>query len=234
MLAVNSSCRMLRWSIHFGALVALWFCTAVTAHASSIVSIESDSANSESGLGRFTGSVEYFDLTSTLVVTLTNTSDLSNGGYITGFLFNIASSDPRASASLLDSPAPTHPFENCTGNGLSGQPFGNPFTAGAAMGGDFLGGGSPVKGIAVGDTGTFSFHVNAADANFLSAMNFITGGPYDFNFLVRFRGFDDGGSDKVPVHTNFVPLPPALPLGATGLVFAIIGSWRMRRKPASV
>jgi hypothetical protein len=212
----------------------MWLCTAVAAHASSIVSIESDSANSTSGLGTFTGSVEYFDLTSTLVVTLTNTSNAANGGYITGFLFNIASSDPNASASLLDSPAPTHPFENCSGNGLNGQPFGNPFSAGAALGGDFLGGESPVDGIAVGQTGAFSFHVNAADASFLSAMNFLTGGPYDFNFLVRFRGFEDGGSDKVPVHTNFVPLPPALPLGATGLVLAVIGSWRMRRKHTSV
>ena len=222
--------RTLRRSFRLGAFCAVVMLSSIRADASSVVSLVSDSANSTSGLGSFSGSLEYFDLTSTLVVSLTNTSNISNGGYITGFLFNIASSDPKASATLLDSPAPTHPFENCQGNGLSGQPFGNPFSAGAALGGDFLGGGDPVNGIAVGDTGTFSFHVNAADASFLSAMNFITGGPYAFNFIVRFRGFEDGGSDKVPAFTNFVPLPPALPLGATGLVLAIFGSWRMRRK----
>ncbi len=177
-----------------------------------VVNIFGDTGNSTENLGNFEGFVQYDFLggsSGLLTVSLTNTSDVDNGGKITGFLFNMDSAD--AVATLASG---THPFTQCTGNGLNGQPFGNPFDAGAALGGKFEGGGSPNKGVAVGDTGLFTFNINASDASSLSALSFMTG-AFDFNFLVRFRGFEDGGSDKVPA----APAPGALALmGAAGLV----------------
>jgi len=121
-----------------------------------------------------------------------------------------------------------------TGSGLSGEPFGNPFDAGAALGGSFLGGGSPNAGIGVGQTGTFSFLISALDAGGLNASDFLNGGPFDFNFVIRFRGFEDGGSDKVPAAMlttpNVVPVPMPLALGAAGLIAAMVGSYRLRNK----
>jgi hypothetical protein len=185
------------------------------------VQISGGGSSSLEGLGSFTGSIEYssadaFSTTGTLIVTLTNTSSPANGGFLTGFLFNIGGGDSGASATLATG---THPFTNCTGNGLSGSPYGD-YEGGAALGGSFLGGGSPNPGIAVGDTGVFSFNVSASDAGTLTALDFLNGGSLNFNFLVRFKGFEDGGSDKVGAVV--VPLPPALGLGLAGLVGAAI------------
>ena len=99
-----------------------------------------------------------------------------------------------------------------------------------AIGGSFLGGGNPNPGIGVGQTGMFTFNITASDAGVLTALDFLTGGSFDFNFLVRFRGFQDGGSDKVG--GIVVPLPPALTLGLLGL--ACMGAARrlQRRRPS--
>jgi hypothetical protein len=202
---------------------------AASARAGS-VAILGDGMNSAEGLGSFEGLLEYdadlFSTVGTLQIMLTNTSAPDNGGYITGFLFNIASAED-ATATLLSDPESLYPFEQCFGGGLNGQPYGNPYDAGAALDGTFLGGGDPAAGIAVGETGTFAFQIQSPNAGSLTAMNFVEGGPYDFDFLVRFRGFDDGGSDKVPVVV--VPLPLPLALGAVGFVGAMIGAARWRR-----
>jgi MYXO-CTERM domain-containing protein len=177
--------------------------------AADIIDIGGDTSNSTEGLGDFSGTIEYnFDSgdMGSLIVSLTNTSNPANGGYITGFVFNINSTDDDAMAELLSG---THPFVGVADE--NGAPFGT-FDAGAALGGNWEGGGSPNSGIAVGDTGIFNFKITAADAMTLAAMNFITG-PNEFNFVVRFRGFVNGGSDKVPV-----PAPAALALlGLAGL-----------------
>jgi len=194
------------------------------------VAFISDEFSSTEGLGSFDGLLDYdadlFSTVGTLQIMLTNTSAPENGGYITGFLFNIASAED-ATATLLSDPESIYPFEQCVGNGLSGRPYGNPYDAGAALGGKFLGGGNPTGGIAVGDTGSFMFRIESADAGALTASSFLDGGPYDFDFLVRFRGFDDGGSDKVPA--VMIPLPAPIALGAVGLVAAMIGAARYRR-----
>ncbi len=206
---------------------------ASAAHAGSIVEISGGPASGLEGLGSFTGSIEYstanaFSTTGTLVVSLTNTSPAANGGFISGFLFNIGGSDASASATLQA--GATHAFSTCTGGGLSGQPFGNPFDGGAALGGSFLGGGNPNGGIAVGQTGVFTFNISAADAGLLTAMDFLNGGSFDFNFIVRFRGFVDGGSDKVGA--VIVPLPPAVAMGLAGLGIAGFAARRQRRNKA--
>jgi hypothetical protein len=218
-------CQKSLWS----AVLIACLLVAVPAHAGS-VAILGDTLNSAEGLGSFDGTLEYdadpFSTVGMLEIMLTNTSAPDNGGYITGFLFNIASEE-AVTATLLSDPGSPYPFEQCLGGGLNGQPFGNPYDAGAALDGTFLGGGDPTRGIAVGDSGTFAFRIESADAGSLTAMSFLEGGPYDFDFIVRFRGFDDGGSDKVPAVV--VPLPVPLALGAIGLVGAMIGAARWRR-----
>lgn len=203
---------------------------ATPAQAGSVAFIGDESSSTE-GLGSFEGLLEYdADLFSTvgmLQIMLTNTSAPGNGGYITGFLFNIADNGGDSTATLLADPESIYPFEQCVDNGLSGRPYGNPYDAGAALGGKFLGGGNPTGGIAVGDTGSFTFRIESADAGSLTAGSFLDGGPYDFDFLVRFRGFDDGGSDEVPA--VMIPLPASIALGAIGLVAAMMGAARCRR-----
>ena len=149
----------------------------------------------------------------------TNTSAPANGGFITGFVFAIDSADDGAAGSLL--PGASHPLFLNTGP-QAAPPFGG-FDAGAALGGDWTGGGSPAGGIAVGATGDFNFNITASDFASLTASSFING-PDDYNFVVRFRGFVNGASDKVP--GQIVPAPGALALlGIAGL----FGARRNRR-----
>ncbi|CAG1002240.1 hypothetical protein PHYC_02979 [Phycisphaerales bacterium] len=168
-----------------------------------VIPIYSDNANSTENLGWFVGSVNYVAQTPStglLTISLTNTSPLANGGKITGFVFNIDSSDPAADATLATA---SHPFLNSGTEDAS--PFGT-FEAGAALGGNWLGGGSPNAGIAVNSTGSFSFNIAAADAGSLAAGDFLSDGTP--GFVVRFRGFENEGSDKSPA----VPAPGLLTL----------------------
>jgi MYXO-CTERM domain-containing protein len=183
-----------------------------------VLPIQADMDNSSSFLGDYTGTLDYTGAgtSGTLLVSLTNTTDLLNGGYLTAFIFNFVSSDPLASVILASSTDPD--FSDAAGS--SGAPFGDPFDAGAGLGGTFLGSGSPAQGLAIGQSATFTFNVTATDAGSLTASSFMSG-PYQFNFLVRFRGFENGGSDKVPGQT--VPGPGALALLALG---GLIGSRR--------
>jgi hypothetical protein len=185
-----------------------------------LIHIESYPPASTGQLGAFTGTLEYeFDLglnSWTLLVSLTNASPPDNGGYITGFIFNIDSQDANASATLHSG---SHPFQNAPNQ--NGQPIGGMYDAGAILGGSFQGGGgNPNQGIGVGQSGFFLFLVSASDAAALTAASFING-PEQYDFLVRFRGFNGGGSDKVPGQETSgppVPGPAALMVMAVGLV----------------
>jgi hypothetical protein len=105
---------------------------------------------------------------------------------------------------------------------VAADPFG-PYEAGATLtSSNFNGGGAPQNGIPVGVTGIFSFNVTGLDAPSLDVMDFLserTGNNDDHlsAFVARFRGFEDDGSDKVPVCIpkcdNDCP-PPAIPLPA--------------------
>jgi hypothetical protein len=188
-----------------------------------IISIQSNSAASTNGLGTFSGTIDYgFSLllnSWAVTISLTNTSPAANGGYITAFIFNIDSSDPNASATLVSGPSPWMDTPHA-----NGQPYGNPYTAGASIDMSFQGsGGNPNQGIGVGGTGVFTFTVSATDAAALSASSFING-PYPYDFLVRFRGFENHSSDKVP--GQIVPGPAVLTAMAFGL--AMIGRRRRR------
>jgi len=217
--------------ISLKVLVAMWGAAlAACPTLADSIEIVSDPWASTEGLGSFAGTLDYqaeaFSTAGILTVMLTNTSDAANGGFITGFLFNIGGGVEDATASLLDSPEQIHPFTQCLGRGLNGKPFGKPFDAGAALGGKFAGGGKPTEGIAVGETGVFAFEIAADDAGSLSALDFLEGGSFEHNFIVRFRGFADGGSDKVA--GMIVPLPTPLLLGAAGLAGVMV----IRRRSA--
>jgi len=174
-----------------------------------IINIVADTNNSTEGLGDFSGTLQYdyqMGDMGLLTLIINNTSDEANGGWITGIIFNFASSDENATADLADA---TYPFDNAPGQ--SGVPFGDPYMGGAALGGEWLDGGDPRLGIGVDESGTFIFDITATDAGLLTAGSFLQG-PYDFNFLVRFRGFENGGSDKVPA----LPAPGAIALLGLG------------------
>jgi hypothetical protein len=170
-------------------------------------------SNGLEGLGSFTGTMSWTYLGSgmgTLAVSLDNTSPAANGGYLTGFAFNTASG---VGLTLASAP-------NAAWLGMSNvhaSPFPN-FDFGAALGGNWLGGGSPNGGIAAGSSGAFSFNVTGADsllAGLTDASFFDTSNGY--GFAARFRGFEDGGSDKVPGEIAVVPLPQTLGLAAASL-----------------
>ena len=185
-----------------------------------------DTGNSTDGLGDFTGFLTYEFVTGdlgVLTVELTNTSEPSNDGWITGFIFNFGTTDPDAYVQFEKG---THPFLDAPGQ--NGNPFGSIYMAGAALGGNWIDGGVPEDGIAVGDTGVFDFEVIAKDAAALTASSFLDG-PYQFNFIVRFRGFLDGNSDMAPaVPTPGAPCPWDLDdNGSVGVsdFLSLLASW---------
>ena len=182
-------------------------------------------------LGDFLGELTYAASTSsnaTLTISLTNTSPGDNGGYLTAFVFNnpgnlitgvtLAGSDPDFS--LLGG--------GTFSNGIKASPYGK-FDIGASTGGKFLGGGSPSKGIGVGGAATFTFSLTGSNFTTLTAGSFFStlsvgeGGLCCEAFVARFRGFEDGGSDKTPgsISTGPVPEPSSISLiGAGALAWA--------------
>lgn len=193
------------------------------AHAGSI-DIQSDTANSSHGMGSFVGQISYnydSDLEiGKLIVELTNTSDQ---GFLTGFMFNINSIDQNASAALTETSHAS--FDDLAQSELDTSEFGT-FEAGAGLHGMFENSIKPSLGVLIDDTGTFEFDVAAEDAMFLDALDFVTG-EEDFNFLVRFMGFDGGVSDMVP-GMSMIPTPHAALLGIAGLGVLVIAPRRRR------
>lgn len=188
-------------------------CLAGASHASSLP-IFSNGALSTEGLGSFVGSVEYTYLgsnTGQLAVSLTNTTDPMIGGYITAFMFRTPESMGTISSSMLSS---SYPALTNIPAGASGSPFPGSWIGGAGTGGSWLSGGSPNGGVGVGQTGSWLFQISGAMASMLTSSIFVGGNsntdPYAF--IVRFRGMENDGSDKVP--GEHVPSPAALSLVA--------------------
>jgi len=174
------------------------------------------SATGLEGLGAFTASVTYDysgGTTASLTIVLTNTSAVDNGGYITA----IALCNPGGAtiASLLST-------DQASFDGLDGPIDANPlgvYQSGASTSNSWTGGGSPAAGIGVGQAGTFVFSVvGTADIlGGLDATSVLCSGD-DSGMAVRFRGFENGGSDKVQ---GFIPAPGAFALlGLAGMLGA--------------
>ena len=153
----------------------------------------SEGANSK---GIFTSLVTYTysgsGTSANVSVLLTNTTLLANGGFITGLAVN---PDPGATGLVFNS-CTNAAFIDC-GSPVSAAPFGN-FVAGAALGGNWLGGGSPNAGIAIGASATFNFTISGSAA-LLGAMTAedVFDEENDRALVVRFRGGVGGWSDKV-------------------------------------
>jgi hypothetical protein len=158
-------------------------------------------------LGSFSGVLNYTPTSSStgvVDIALTNTSPAANGGYLTAFAFNLPAAASVTSATittdrehfeLLGAPA----FDD----GVSANPFGL-FDIGASTGQSFSGGGAPHRGAGVGETASFSFQLTGtglgglSSADFLNTLSAPHGSDARANFVVRFRGFTNGGGDKVP------------------------------------
>jgi hypothetical protein len=178
-------------------------------------------------LGSFTGSIEYVpaiadDVNSvaTLTITLTNTSSEGNGGYLTAFALNLPD---NLSATLIQNPYDLG-FSQLGDTGVPdtvNAPAYGKFDIGASLSNSFLGKGNPNGGIGVGQTATFTFSLSGNLETFsaeslLGLQSTGTGAGEGYQaFVARFRGFEDDGSDKVPIS---VPEPGTLILVGAGLL----------------
>lgn len=180
-----------------------------------------ESGSSEWGLGSFTGDLLYDPTTGILNLTLENTSDPANEGYLTGVVLN----NPGGIDGIVFSDSDFDLIED-----VAASPYGT-FDFGAALGGNFLGGGNPKAGVGVGQSKTFEFAFTGPGIGGLTDQSFInafsSGGSQGDQFmLTRFQGFADGGSDKVPAAAIPEPATIALLFGGLG----VLGFNRFRKK----
>jgi hypothetical protein len=200
------------------------------------VLISADLANTTnpSALGNFTGSFDYSsssNIAAQITVALTNTSPAANGGFLTAFAFNNPFNS--ISTATLSGDTTSGDFNLLGGasfnNSVDANPWGS-FDIGAASTTSWLSGGSPNTGIGVGETETFIFDLIGLGLDQLTTQDFIdtlsTGGEYWFG--ARFRGFDDGGSDKLPGTTTIIPEPSTLLLLGTGLAGFILSRRKLQ------
>jgi hypothetical protein len=201
------------------ALSSICLLAAVPAWASQ-VTITGDGT-----FGDFTAVLTYDDV-DTLTVEITNTSPAANGGYITAIAFNnpgnaitgVTFSTTDADFDLIGDPS----FQD----DIDAQPLGH-MDIGASTSSSWLGGGEPSKGIAVGVTETFTFEFTGTGLSGLTVADFIdeVSDQGEF-FAVRFRGFEDGESDKVPGDRppgQPIPEPASLITASIGALCAMAG-----------
>ncbi len=166
----------------------------------SIAVVESNSDLSTERLCSFSGMISCTHVAINAVqmlVSLTNTSDVQRGGYLTGFMFRMPRELGGFSVALLRS---SQPGMARIPPGTKGAPFLGVWQAGVGTGGEWQGGGTPTAGVAPGDTGAWAFLVSGTGAAALTAERLMSDGsmPDPYAFVVRFRGIGAGHSDKVP------------------------------------
>ena len=201
-------------------IIAAMFCLLGAGTLSIAAPIQGDGP-----LGDFTGTFSYIPISvteATVKIELINTSPLSNGGYLTAFAFNLPSG--YVTDILLSS---TDPDFGLIGSpdfddDVKGVPFGY-YDIGASVTDQFLGGGKPSPGMPVGATEIFTFSLFGVNLDTLDSDDFFhemsagaSPGQGSQFFLARFRGFDDGGSNKTP--GRVVPVPGAVWLLGSGLI----------------
>lgn len=191
---------------------------AGAAHAD-IINFVSNNAASSSNLASFTGTVSTTvidSLHSQVTVTVTNTSNPVGGGYLTGIV--IANENQFGSLIINLLSVTDGDFSDTSVEAAS--PFGS-FKGGAALGASWSGGGTPSAGTAPGSTVSFTFAVNGNGAGFIPAASYISAVNGDQQMVLRFRGFNNDGSDKVPTMAVPLPTPGASAMALVGgLMFA--------------
>jgi len=172
------------------------------------------------GLGSYEGNINWTAPISgsggpgTFILTLVNTSGRANGGYITGFAFNLVDG---LTPDFLEDASELPEWMQLTNPNV--QPWGT-FDTGAAVGGNWLGSGGsggPDLGIPAGESWQFTFNIYG-DEEFLRSIDIeeLFHPTATYEFAARFRGFNDGGSDKVPAR---LPAPGAIAvLALAGLI----------------
>lgn len=192
------------------ALLTLALATALFGFAGTAQALYLEGGQSTEGIGAFYGYLWYLPASETeaeLWVVLTNASNREDGGYITGFVLNNPGNRITSVAAGEEFPeafnilGAANPFD-----GIKASPFGR-FDFGACLGKSFLGGGNPTAGIPAedgADTMTFRFLLTGTgldqlyDSDFAMALSTPQGKDLSQSFLVvRFKGFDNGGSDKL-------------------------------------
>ena len=204
------------------------------AHAALVSFATGAKLSGDSTTAAFSGTIDLTSATAlggTLVISLTNQSLLSNGGYITAIAFN----NPGPISPLSVSLATTSGLNTVLGGPIyidtvPAKPAQN-FDIGASTGGGWLGAGSPNTGIGVGQTGTLTFTLtgNLAGLTTQSFVDTLNGSGTEW-LAVRFRGFKDEGSSKYGA--SVVPIPAAVWLLGSGLL-GLAGLSRRRRSAAS-
>jgi len=158
---------------------------------------------------------------SSLTITLTNTSPAGNGGFIVADAFNLPGGVSATLASTTNSN-----FDTFLQGTVTTSPFGTRtdiISLGGNLNNAFEGaGGNPSGGIGVGQSATFVFNLSGNGATETDIFN---------SELVRFKGFNNGASDKTGVTTEVpttVPEPPMVLLLGPGIAGVLWFSRKLR------